>query len=384
MEQQQRSEQALMELQRRKQGEMQRRRPVTAGQALGRVIGAHTTQPTPAASSKRQAGRPAEDFVDLCDSGSDSDTGYDGSPQPSSHRSKRARLDPEAAAAAEEQSQQAALDAAATLPTRKAAALTAAAARACGAGTHGSTVAEQGRRHKAGAGAGAGQPAASGSGWSLGIRDGTASAGSRGATAAVGTADSCSQGPSGANPFTAPAQYVPAGGWESVADVDLYTGGRGVGRGQNWVCLACHCLLSMAQSALGHGVCHLEDFCQPSTQARCSQVCQTGHGGRGPGRCNHFSGRPVSCLAMPSMQQGLDAVSLKLDPGAADMYVDVLDIGMTRHRASACLDTGMPIWRQACPQHAYSLCHRLTPTSSCREWGLHAHSVGLCTCSGAL
>ena len=46
---------------------------------------------------------------------------------------------------------------------------------------------------------------------------------------------------------------------------------------------------------------------------------------------------------MPLMQQVLDAVSPKLNPGAADMYVDVLDIGMTRHRASACLDTGASI-----------------------------------------
>ena len=132
------------------------------------------------------------------------------------------------------------------------------------------------------------------------------------------------------------------------------------------------------------GLCHLEDFCQHSTQARCSQVCQTGHGGRAPGRCNCLSGRPVSCLALPSMQQGLDVVSLKLNPGTADMYVDILDIGMTRHRASACLDTGMLIWRQACPQDACSLCHKLTPTSSCREWGLHLDSVRPSTCSGAL
>eukprot|EP00891_Asterochloris_glomerata_P009931 jgi/Astpho2/9931/Aster-x1618 len=246
MEQQQRSEQALMELQRRKQGEIQRRRSASAGQAPGQPTGAQATHPAPGAGSKRQAGQPAEDFVDLCNSGSDSDSGCAGSPQPSSHRSKRARLSPEAVAAAEEQSQQAALDAAATLPARKAAALTAASARACGGTKHvqGSSVAEQVRQHKAGAGAA--QVAASGPGWSMGICDGTVSAGSWGARGAAGTAGSRSQGPSGVNPFTAPAQYVPAGGWESVVDVDLYT----------------------------------------------------------------------------------------------DMYVDVLDIGMTRHRASACLDTG--------------------------------------------
>ena len=232
MEQQQRSEQALMKLQRRKQGEIkQRRRSATAGQAPGHAPSAHAAQPAPGAGSKRQAGQPAEDFVNLCNSGSDSDTGCDGSPQPSSHRSKRARLSPEAAAAAEEQSQQAALDAAATLPARKAAALTAASARACGGGAHGSTVAGQDMRDKAGAGAGAREAAASGPGWSLGICDGTASA-------AAGAAASRSQGPSRVNPFTAPAQYVPAGGWETVADVDLYTGGQGAGRGQNWVCHA--------------------------------------------------------------------------------------------------------------------------------------------------
>ena len=223
MEQQQRSEQALMELQRRKQGEIQRRRSATAGQAPGKSTGAHATQPAPGAGSKRQAGQPADDFVDLCNSGSDSDSAYDGSPQPTSHRSKRARLDPEAAAAAEEQSQQAALDAAASLPARKAAALTAASARACAGDSQGSMVAGQGRQRKAGAGPG--RAAASGPGWSMGICDGTASAGSRGARAAEGAADSRSQGPSRVNPFTAPAQYVPAGGWESVADVDLYTGG---------------------------------------------------------------------------------------------------------------------------------------------------------------
>ena len=238
MEQQQRSEQALMQLQRRKQGEIQRRRSATAGQAPGKGTGAHATQAALGAGSKRQAGQPAEDFIDLCNSGSDSDSGYDGSPEPSAHRSKRARLSPEAAAAAEEQFQQAALDAAATLPARKAAALTAASARACGGGAQGSTVPGQGRQLKAGAGTGTGQAAASGPGWSMGICDGTASAGSRGARAGVETADSRSQGPSGVNPFTAPAQYVPAGGWQSVADVDLYTGEGGAGRGHNWVCHA--------------------------------------------------------------------------------------------------------------------------------------------------
>ena len=231
MEQQQRSEQALMELQRRKQDEIQRRRSATAGQAPGKGTGAHAPLPAPGAGSKRQAGQPAEDFVDLCDSGSDADSGYGGGPQPSSHRSKRARLSPEAAAAAEEQSQQAALDAAATLPARKAAALTAASARACGGGAQGSSVAGHGRQLKAEAG----QAAASGPGWSLGIRDDAASAGTRGARAAAETADSRSQGPSRVNPFTAPAQYVPAGGWESVADVDLFTGGRGAGRGHKCV-----------------------------------------------------------------------------------------------------------------------------------------------------
>ncbi len=272
MEQQQRSEQALMELQRRKQGEIQRRRSASAGQAPGQPTGAQATHPAPGAGSKRQAGQPAEDFVDLCDSGSDSDSGCAGSPQPSSHRSKRARLSPEAVAAAEEQSQQAALDAAATLPARKAAALTAASARACGGTKHvqGSSVAEQVRQHKAGAGAG--QVAASGPGWSMGICDGTVSAGSRGARGAVGTAGSRSQGPSGVNPFTAPAQYVPAGGWESVVDVDLYTGGPGAGRGQILITMPGTACSPRHDVQLVMGVCHLEDIREHSPEAVQSNV----------------------------------------------------------------------------------------------------------------